>query len=286
VQPPPPPAPSTPPSCISPRTPVTGLTQGYDEESLQQAVDKTNREQAMGAHPLACVAVALLVAAQAATQHVMSLLLLHTSSRPDAQAALPSVAAVYVTLLPIAAISFSGIICDRHFNRRTSYSLSHACAVHYKQTSHVTLAAAFISFGSALALLLLHHPLSPAHQSLHTAVSHALLVLRTLASSCIITPTIASVSRLTAPYALPMSFATILLGEIAVYLLQLGCSCCGAICSAALYTVWGCLGVAAIELLVCCCMLILERYIAVASQIRVQGHEMQRRGRQVKRTRV
>ena len=259
--------------------------QGYDDQSLQQAVDKTNREQAMGSHPLACLAVALLVAALAATQHVLSLLLLLHTSTPDAQAVLPAVALVYVTLLPIAATIISGIVSDRYFSCRTSYSLSHSSTVHYKQTSHATLAAAFISFGCALALLLLHHPLSPLRPSLHTAVSHALLVVRTLASACIIAPTIASVSRLTAPYALPMSFATMLLGEIAVYLLQLGCSCCGAICGAAFYTVWGCLGVAAIELLMCCCMLFMERYMAITSQIRVQGHEIQCRGRQVKRVR-
>ena len=165
-------------------------------------------------------------------------------------------ASVYVMLIPVVTVAAAGIVCDRYFTRQTVYSLTYSTTVHYKQHAHAAAALAAVSSFSALALLLLLHPQSPlrSSSSLHPAISHALLVTRTLASSAIIVPCMGSVARLTAPYALPLTLSAMWGGEVAVALLQLDGVCTGAVWDVLGGTVWVGVAAAAAELLLCCCM--------------------------------
>ena len=262
------------------RAPSHATAQGYDTSALELAAEKSSREQAMGAQPLACVAVMLLLALLCAMQHSL-LLLLHDADAHAPTSAASAAASVYTTGIPAAAAIASGILADRHYQRRTIYSLTHACTVHYKQTSHAVAALAAVSSACALALLLSLHPLSPMPTPLHPALLHLLLVTRTLAASALIAPSITSIARLTAPYALPLSLATMLLGHLAVHVMQQRCVRCGIIAQLLERSLWPCVAGAVGELLLCCAMVLVERQAAVSAHVRLLSYEFQRRGQQV-----
>jgi hypothetical protein len=229
----------------------------------------------MGKHALACIGIMLLLLIIAAVQNVLLTLLL---SQVDVDS---SAASMYVTGTPVVAIIVSGITFDRYFKRCSVYSLTHGCTVHYKQTSHVVAALAFVSSSCACILLLMLHPLSSIRTSPHPALVHSLLVTRTLAASCLIAPSIASAARLTAPHALPFSFSLMLLGVIIAHVLQLDGMPSPAFSQPFESSVWVATGCAVAELLICCVMMLIERQMAVTAHVRVLSYEFQQRGQQV-----
>ena len=245
----------------------------------------------MGAHPAACACVTLLVVVLAAVQRMLLLLLQQVDAHLYAADA--AAANLYVSFISAVSVFASGIVFDRYFKRCTVYSLAHECTVHYKQTSHATAALAVFSFGCAFALLLMLHPLSPTRTTPHRALVHVLLAARSLAASAMVAPSIASVARSTAPHALPLAFSAMLLGETAAHALLVACPHCAAasalfgysVCAAASalfgYSVWAAAACPAVELLMSCAMILLERLTAVSAHVRVLGYEFQKRGHQV-----
>jgi hypothetical protein len=169
----------------------------------------------------------------------------------------------------------------KHATQSLNSSPRYSCTVYYKQTSHAIAAIALISCACDLALLLLLHPQSPLRSHHHAAVLHALFVARTLASSCIISPAIACVAKLSAPYALPMSFAVMTLGEVVVHVMHTSGASCGFVWAALERSVWVGVGAAAAEVLLSCCLMVLERQMAVDVHVRLRSYTMQLRGQQV-----
>jgi hypothetical protein len=153
--------------------------------------------------------------------------------------------------------------------------------VHYKQTSHAVALLAAVSTAAALALLLLLHPLSPTPTPLHPAFLHLLFVTRTLASSALIAPSITSVARVTAPYALPLSLATMLLPQVTLYVMHHRCAHCSPVANILFHSLWPAVACAACELLLCCGMVLAERQAAVKAHVRLLSYEFHSRAQQV-----
>jgi len=153
--------------------------------------------------------------------------------------------------------------------------------VRYKQTSHAVAALAAVSTATASALLLLRHPLSPTPTPLHPALLHLLLVTRTLAASALIAPSITSFLRVTAPYALPLSLATMLLPQVALCVMHHRCAHCNPVANILFHSLWPAVACAACELLLCCGMVLAERLAAVKAHVRLLSYEFQHRAQQV-----
>jgi hypothetical protein len=258
----------------------TFVMQGFDSAALQEAEHGIRRQQAMGAHPLACLVVLLLVAANSSLQNVPWLLLMHSNSDPTTETQ-PAAAFIYVPCITIFSVIASGVLCDRYFSHRTIHSLTHNCTVHHRQASHALAALALVAAACLCSLFLLLHPLSPFCTTVHPALYHALVALRTVASSSIIAPAIACVARSTAPYALPLSFATMVGGEIAMHTVQLAYRSCGPLCDLFARTSWFGIIIAAVELLLCLSMLALERHTAITLHLRTSLYDQQIRIAQV-----
>jgi hypothetical protein len=94
-------------------------------------------------------------------------------------------------------------------------------------------------------------------------------------------PAIACVAKMSAPYALPMSFSVMMVGEAAVHVMHTSSASCGLIWGALEWSVWVGVSAAAAELLLCCCLVVLERRMAVAVYLRLRIYLMQLRGQQV-----
>ena len=72
-----------------------------------------------------------------------------------------------------------------------------------------------------------------------------------------------------------------LLGEVVVHVMHTSGASCGFVWAALEWSVWVGVGAAAAEVLLSCCLMVLERQMAVDVHVRLSSYTMQLRGQQV-----